>query len=268
MKVFVSWSGDDSKEVAEVLREYLPTLIQGTEVFMSKHDIASGSRWRSELGKELAQCNFGICCLTPNNLAASWLLFEAGALTKLEGGRACCLLLRGLTPASVTGPLSEFQNRVFSDAEFRQLLVDVNAATEKPIEGKTLELLFAKFWPDILDAVNRALEHAESPSAPPRRSTQDLLEEVLTRIRNLEVDAAKRSEEATLRTLFSPEIRRYSRAASMLGSSFVDGAFEKALLEELKDSEAKKARIKQESSAEPQEIKQSENRPPPEGDRK
>ena len=261
MRVFVSWSGDDSKGVAEVLRKYLPMLIQGTEVFMSEHDIASGARWRSEVAKELSQCNFGICCLTPSNLTASWLLFEAGALTKLDGGRVCCLLLRGLTPASVTGPLLEFQNRVFTKAEFRQLLADVNAATEKPIPDKTLELLFAKFWPDISDDVNNELAKSEPSVAPPRRSTQDLLEEVLSRVRNLEADTAKRSQMAAVRRWLHTGVGGgKSNAATLLGPTWDEQAFEDASA----NATAKSVLFNPESSAVPHETKQSENSLPPE----
>ncbi len=269
MKIFVSWSGDDSKEVAEVLREYLPTLIQGTEVFMSKHDIASGARWRADLAKELSQCNFGICCLTPGNLTAPWLLFEAGALTKLEGGRVCCVLLKGLTPASVTGPLSEFQNKVFSETEVRQLLIDINAATERPIDEKALERLFAKFWPDILEAVSKALEKSEPSSASPRRSTQDLLEEVLPRVRNLEVDTEKRSKIAALeRALGSRFGHRRANAAAVLGSGFTGSVFEDEMQKAFRESLGETLRVHQESSAQPQETKQSESSPPPEDNSK
>ena len=39
MKVFVSWSGELSKEIAEVLKKWIPCIIQSVEVFYSPEDI-------------------------------------------------------------------------------------------------------------------------------------------------------------------------------------------------------------------------------------
>src|SRR5207253_2371159 len=82
MKVFISWSGPASRDVATALRKYLPCMLQGLQVFMSQHDLESGSRWAVGLTSELSETNFGLICLTPDNLLSPWLLFEAGAITK------------------------------------------------------------------------------------------------------------------------------------------------------------------------------------------
>jgi hypothetical protein len=63
MRVFVSWSGELSRRVAETLRQYLPLMIQGADAFISKHDLESGTRWSLELAKELEESSFGILCL-------------------------------------------------------------------------------------------------------------------------------------------------------------------------------------------------------------
>lgn len=49
---------------------------------MSATDIDKGTRWREEVGTALDTMKAGIICLTPENLSAEWLLFEAGALSK------------------------------------------------------------------------------------------------------------------------------------------------------------------------------------------
>lgn len=54
--VFISWSGNRSRHVAEALREWLPMVIQAAKPFLSKKDIDKGSRWHIELAK--AQTNF------------------------------------------------------------------------------------------------------------------------------------------------------------------------------------------------------------------
>lgn len=83
MKVFISWSGERAKAVARALHEWLPTVIQSLEPWMSDQDISSGQRWNSEISNQLAESNYGIICITPENQIAPWLNFEAGAVAKV-----------------------------------------------------------------------------------------------------------------------------------------------------------------------------------------
>ena len=187
MKVFISWSGESSRRVADLLRKYLPCMIQDLKPFMSQHDLSSGGRWTEQLSKELEQSNFGIVCLTPDNLQSPWILFEAGALTKHVEGRACCLLLRGLGLADVSGPLSQFQNRVFSRGEFQKLMFDMNDLLDSRIDKSSLQMIVEKWWPDLDAEVTAALADPEL-AAPTKhkRDQSDLMEELLLRVRNIQ----------------------------------------------------------------------------------
>src|SRR5262249_18500658 len=85
MKVFLSWSGERSRAVAELLSAFLPRVLQAVDPFMSAHDIEPGASWVAALDAHLDAHTFGVLCLTPENLAAPWILFEAGALGKTGG---------------------------------------------------------------------------------------------------------------------------------------------------------------------------------------
>jgi hypothetical protein len=172
--------------VAEQLRTYLPLMHQSVRPFVSSHDLASGTRWSAQLSKELDEAAFGIVCLTPDNLHSDWILFEAGALTKHVEGRACCLLLQNLGPADVAGPLAQFQNRVFSRSEVFKLLSDINALTTSPLPDSSLQAIFDKWWPDLEAGVAAALDRLGSTSAPVKRDSVEVLEEVLLRVRRLQ----------------------------------------------------------------------------------
>ncbi len=154
---------------------------------MSHHDLVAGGRWSQQLAFELEDAHFGLICLTPDNRESPWLLFEAGALTKHLSGRACCILLGGLRPADVGGPLGQFQHAYFTHDEVRKLLYDINALLEHPLEATSLDLIFEKWWPDLhRDIANSLADPALAQTTPTRRSADEILEELLARVRAIE----------------------------------------------------------------------------------
>jgi hypothetical protein len=213
LRVFISWSGSLSKETAESLRDILPCMLQGVDVFLSQHDIESGSRWALELASALQESSFGIICLTPSNQTSPWLLFEAGALTKHMSGRACGLLLGGLRAADVSGPLAQFQHREFSMAGVLSIINDVNAKSDSPLKDTQVKMVFDKWWPDLESAYDRHLNAAKDVISAPRRMDRDILEEILLRVRQLQQPRSEQhvvtttEEETSLAVAASPWIR-------------------------------------------------------------
>jgi hypothetical protein len=183
MKVFISWSGQRSKAVAELLRETLPSIIQVVKPFMSKHDITSGEPWGKRIAKELDDTSFGIFCLTPENVEAPWLHYEAGAISKLEG-RVAGLLIADLKPTDFNNPLSQFQHRVFSQADFRQLISDICATASA--DTLAITKVFDLMWPQLEAKYNEIVASQPQQSIQPQRTNTELLEEILLRQRSLE----------------------------------------------------------------------------------
>ena len=70
MKVFLSWSGHRSHQVALALRDWLPSVIQSITPYVSSEDIDKGARWSTDIAKELEDSTFGILCVTKDNLEA------------------------------------------------------------------------------------------------------------------------------------------------------------------------------------------------------
>src|SRR5688572_16881222 len=104
MKVFISWSGARSYAVASALRDWLPSVIQALEPWMSAADIQRGAQWPLQIATRLAECNVGIICLTPENLNEKWILFEAGALSKILDRAHVCTYLIALEATDLEWP--------------------------------------------------------------------------------------------------------------------------------------------------------------------
>lgn len=192
MKVFVSWSGQKSKLLASAFKEWLPDLLQTVDVFMSQHDIEAGSRWGNELGIQLQEANFGIICITPENISAPWLLYEAGCLGKsIEHSRVVPYRI-GIAATDVPFPLAQFQS-VNADKEGTlKLLESINSINSTKLESERLQRIFEIFWQHFEKKIVEVGQIIESAS--PKRDPQDLLEEMLQIMRGIDRDLKRLPE--------------------------------------------------------------------------
>lgn len=190
MKVFISWSGDVSKKVAEAIREWLPTVLQTVKPYFTPSDIEKGTRWSSDIAKELDDSMAGIFCVTPQNINSQWLMFEAGAISKKVEQSLVCPILIGLENSDINGPLTQFQTTLFEKSDFRKLVQGLNKAnTSNMLEDSVLNAVFDKFWPDLEGRVRSILEESavKEGHGVDIRSDRELLEEVLDLSRALAI---------------------------------------------------------------------------------
>lgn len=184
MKIFVSWSGELSKQIAQTLRTWLPRLIQSLEVFYSPEDIEKGDNWDTKISQELSTCNYGIICLTSENTTAPWVHFEAGALARALESRVSTLLVN-IKPSDIKGPLSRYQATRMEKDDFFQLIESINKTLESPLENTVLEPLFDALWPTISSEFGEVMK--QFPGKPAQDKEKDAsnapIEEILQLLR-------------------------------------------------------------------------------------
>ena|SRR5689334_7768015 len=95
--------------------------------WLSAGDVDKGAKWAQAISGQLEKSDFGLICLTPENLTSPWLLFEAGALSKKEESRVCTYLY-DLKYENVKDPLSQFQHTLATEAETKKLVGTINRA--------------------------------------------------------------------------------------------------------------------------------------------
>lgn len=182
MKIFLSWSGELSRELAEALRDWLPAVLQSVRPFFTPNDIEKGARWGKDIAQELEASSFGIFCLTKENLTKPWIMFEAGALSKRIDASRVCPVLFGVDNADLEGPLVQFQASPFAEAEIRKLMKTLNSGLgDQRLDEGVLTSVFEMWWPKLNEKVAKILErHAAKPtSTSSTRSDREILEEVL-----------------------------------------------------------------------------------------
>lgn len=186
MKVFISWSGEVSHKTAKALRDWLPSVIQSITPYVSSEDIDKGARWSSDIASELDESSFGVLCVTPDNIDAPWLNFEAGALGKsVDKSRVCPFLFR-IKRSDVTGPILQYQSTIHDKDDVFKLLKAINdACEENGIEETRLEKTFEVWWPKLdeeLEAIESSPENTSENGEPQEEISgyvSRVLEEVL-----------------------------------------------------------------------------------------
>lgn len=185
MKVFVSWSGELSQKVAALLKNYIPCIIQSVEVFYSPEDIEKGENWDAKISHELEEANYGIICLTPQNKAAQWINFEAGAIAKSLDSRVTALMIN-INPSDIKGPLSRYQATKIERDDFYRLIQSINSASDSSLPENILSGTFNGLWESFKNDYDNLLEQFKDttnpPSAPSTPQTE-ILEEILQLVR-------------------------------------------------------------------------------------
>ncbi|MGI4734612.1 MAG: hypothetical protein ACRYG7_05645 [Janthinobacterium lividum] len=206
MKVFISWSGERSRQVAELLHTWIECVIQAVEPWVSSSDIDRGALWFTQIIDELSTTTHGIICLTRENKEKPWILFEAGALAKGLASSRIYTLLVDLNPEDIRDPLAQFNHTRPTEVEMFKLVSSINRGLEgKGLKEGILANAFKTYWPQFQESFDKIINETEEATAPKvERPQEDILSEILNSVRGIDkrvrqiedktqVDSVKRS---------------------------------------------------------------------------
>ncbi len=209
MRIFVSWSGEKSRHIAEIFKKWIKNVIQSVDVYYSPDEITKGTRWQTEIAKELSECKVSIICLTIENTQSPWIMFEAGALSRDIDKSRICPLLFGIEPSDIQGPLTQFQSAKFNKEEMKKVVEMINNELgESKLQNELFNVAFEKWWPDfdkeIREELSKSIENTRKNEKPDR----DILEEILTRTRmiSMEIDRIVKRDKISVIRRINPEI--------------------------------------------------------------
>lgn len=224
MKVFISWSGDISLKVALIFRDWLPSVIQSIEPYVSSEDIDKGARWSTDIAKELENSTFGILCVTKENLDAPWLSFEAGALSKTMEKSFVTPFLFDIKRSEVQGPILQFQSTIFQKDDIRKMVKTLNKACgDSCILETRLDKAFDVWYPTLEQALNELKENNLFANDIKDDKEEIQSSEILEEILELSRDNQKllRNPDASLLDSIE-EIKKYINESSSLNQILYD----------------------------------------------
>ena len=166
---------------------------------MSAKSIESGKLSIQQIGEALETTNFGIICVTPENQHETWLNFEAGALGKAVGGggaHAIPLLIGFGSFAELGSPLNSLQAHMATKEDVHKIVATLNGALRAAKRSDALlDASFEKWWPD-LDVVLRQASSEVPAALAPQAGTDDILSEILEKVRTLTLQPGKEEAKA------------------------------------------------------------------------
>jgi len=208
MKVFLSWSGEQSHKVAVVFRDWFPSVIQSLVPYVSSEDIDKGARWSTDIAAELEDSTFGILCVTKDNINAPWLTFEAGALSKTMDKSFVSPFLFNIKRSEVDGPILQFQSTIFEKEDIKKLLKTLNKACgEDKLTDDRLDKAFDVWFPTLESELNKIQSPAKNKPSESQSNHESTRNEVLEEILEL-----SRLNQKLLR---SPDIRHAKEIEQM-----------------------------------------------------
>ena len=225
MKVFISWSGEKSHRVAVAFRYWLRLIFHSVEFYVSSEDIDKGTRWSSELSKELEASQYGIICVTQDNFQAPWLAYEAGALSKSVGESLVVPFLFDILPSEIRGPLKMFQSATFCRDDIKKMVISLNKANvENNLSEKVLDDTFDALYPNLENRLKPILDYdvqfsqnedfaSSSQSSIIERILQVCLEnqaqikQIKTSLRNIQLHGSKDDTMPSTKKAISLNIR-------------------------------------------------------------
>lgn len=72
MKVFISWSGQQSQDVASLLRDWLPELLPRLEIWLQNKVLGLDDHWLTSMSGGIRASNAVIACVTADSLDSEW----------------------------------------------------------------------------------------------------------------------------------------------------------------------------------------------------
>lgn len=188
MNIFISWSGELSKEVAFAFRSWLKLVMSHVEPFMSDEDIEKGVRGLEEISSNLESANVGLICITRSNFERPWINFEAGAISKQVGKSRVIPFLIDLDKADLPqhSPLKQFQMTVNSRDDIKKMTHSINRASDdRALDASTLDRYFDAFWGELQDALDNASVNSEDDADQQGPTTGAMVAEILDVVRAL-----------------------------------------------------------------------------------
>ncbi len=153
---------------------------------------------------------FGLISITPENVAAPWILFEAGALSEVLNSARVVPLLFGFGKAELSFPLAQFHAIEANRDGFFSLASTINKSLPQgQLEATLLNNIFNDLWPNMEISLKSVGDTPKNAPKRSHRSDREVLEDVLEGVRTLQRNTVHTAGEPQTAQFFSNDWEDY-----------------------------------------------------------
>lgn len=237
--VLLSWSGDESKEIAKCFKNMMSVVFSPVvETYMSEVDSPIGKRGVESLAKILNDCNYGVFFVNKANALAPWIHYEAGAISKESPISRLMVLLLDNNPMYISGtPLSDFTYSMFNKEGVLKIInaiIDISGYSDKK---ENFINRFNNEWPNFYDSCekikkqfntkNQDIEN-EAESTPQFETIMHLLVDIQNYLKN-NIGGSMNDMIIVNQTLKDMVLTISSKEITMMQVQYKNKAYEKLL---------------------------------------
>jgi hypothetical protein len=184
--VFLSWSGQQSKMVAEFLKELIEDVVYGSKVYFSDKDIKTGEDWRASIDEAIKSSIFGFVIMTKENQNSSWLNYEAGSLASEFDKRVSALLVNISGEELGDHPLKKYQFDFFNQEKLPNIIEDIAYKIEGSSHDKSRTLKLIESQKKVInDKIKTLLDYLPSEKITKENSLLDKIYSSLINQQNI-----------------------------------------------------------------------------------
>lgn len=171
MKIFISWSKDKSRQLAEETKKFISNLLGNSVEFFFSPEMYKGTRVDNQIHEELLSSDKCLVCITSENFKNPWLLYEAGVIfganhQKTNHGIVIPILFESIPDWSswIDKPLNQYVpiqmrsfNREFDcgKKDFERFLKELADELKVPLKN------FNRYWNLYKKSITEILENEQ-----------------------------------------------------------------------------------------------------------
>lgn len=159
MKVFLNWSGEESRRIAGLLRDWLPEILDAVEPWLAADTFGRSNHWLEVNAGPFTKAGMIVACVTPANSGENWKSLDPSdfELSIAETPPQLVLLLGGVDVSSLQR-VPAGASVITADRQGIQLLVEkLNGLADRPMDYTILGRRIDAMWPRL----ERSLPAAE-----------------------------------------------------------------------------------------------------------
>lgn len=198
MQIFIAWSKGVSEKIGKALTTWLRELNEPVfRTIISDENIPVGDLWNNALDTALKRADYGILCVTEENLTSPWLCYESGALRMSTAGNVksgqpgvAPVLFGDVTNSQIASPLQHFQSVKFDKDGMWKLVLELHTRSaytnsNNHLDEKDIMAKFESAYPALETQVQDILRNGIPAAQERSKKLEGKLDETLALLQEL-----------------------------------------------------------------------------------